>query len=1441
MAHCSWCRINWGDAEGLRLTEIDRVLRPGGLFIWTSPASSWEDQQDAEWRKAMQDAVNNLCWTQKVLDGMTTIFEKPRDSDCHEKRAADVKPPMCNLEDAANDPNNVWDAEMVNCITPILKDVDPVEKNRQWPKVLSKLPARLAATSVTQEDLDKDTALWQQRFEEYERMTDIENPFDNVRNVIDMNAGFGGFAAALVKKPLWVLSTVPIEGTDNTVGSILDRGLMAILHNWCESFSTYPRTYDLLHANMVASMVEKRGCSSEHLLLEMDRMLRPRGWAIFRDEQKIIESVKAQASNMRWEIVKTTMVGLLPDGKTNEVILIVRKRYWVPPGPHSDKEQGSGPLKALLPGYDRFQVADPAAPISVCQENGPDWVPCHDVAFNKKANVQDRGYAYLERHCPKPTDMPKCLVPPPEGYKEPIPWPKSRDEVWLANVPHTKLATEKADQKWMTVDGDKVHFPGGGTFFKGGAEAYLAMIGKLLTGKDDGMVKDANVRLVLDIGCGVASFGGFLLDQDIISASFAPPDNHDAQVQFALERGIPAIIGSLASKRMPYPSSSFDLVHCSWCRIDWADNGGALLLEVDRVMRPGGYFVWTSPAAIMDDATDKEWREKMLSVTPNLCWTQVKKKLKTIVWQKPSTDECFKSRGAETQPPLCENDDNPVESPDTTWKKNVSTCLLPFSSKHISVDKLPKWPDRLYELNERLADTGVDEAKIAEDLKKWRQRVKEYWTWLGDDAGRIRNVMDMNAELGGFAAALYAEQKPVWVMNVVPHGGFNPTLPGVVDRGLLGVSHDWRQSFSTYPRTYDLLHADNLLSTLELRGGTILGLLLEMDRILRPHGYAIFHDEAKTARTISSLLPAMRWDIVVAAQYGNQNDVLLIARKRLWTPGGSPDEDAYVGGGGNGDESITSSEEYKELKLDAPGKPPLEACSDSTVDYVPCHDRKYAEKLGVPNSGYEVLERHCPPQDEVERCLVPPPPGYKSPIKWPKSKDEVWLSNVPHVKLAEYKSDQKWMEVADDKVLFPGGGTFGKEGAEGYLKKIAKLLLGGDEGNIKSTGIRLALDIGCGVASFGAALLNEDVIAASFAPNDNHDAQVQFALERGLPAVVNALASQKLLYPTGVFEMAHCSWCRIDWGHNDGALLLEIDRVLRPGAVFVWTSPAISGVSGTQKDHKEWFDKMKELTPRMCWTEEANDGKTVVWRKPVGSSSCKKTFGDGGAVPRCDKDAAIWHGVVEPCSSPMEGVPSVSQIPSWPKRLSALPTRLAGSGVSISDFEADTKVWKERVHTYWSWMGLEPTDVRNVIDMNANWGGFAAALQALDKPVWVMNTLHPSQSGELTGILDRGLLGQYHNWCEGFSTYPRTYDMLHASGLLSALKGEKKCNSEGVLLEMDRILRPQGWAIFRDDAKLVTDLATLIPSFRWTIVKSVQVGADAIIICKKDTWSSSSR
>ena len=75
--------------------------------------------------------------------------------------------------------------------------------------------------------------------------------------------------------------------------------------------------------------------------------------------------------------------------------------------------------------------------------------------------------------------------------------------------------------------------------------------------------------------------------------SVAPKDVHENQIQFALERGVPAMAAAFATRRLLYPSQAFDLVHCSRCRINWPrsrDEVQMLPLLFSLPIYPNGCF-----------------------------------------------------------------------------------------------------------------------------------------------------------------------------------------------------------------------------------------------------------------------------------------------------------------------------------------------------------------------------------------------------------------------------------------------------------------------------------------------------------------------------------------------------------------------------------------------------------------------------------------------------------------------------------------------------------------------------------------------------------------------------------------------------------------------------------------------------------------------------------
>ncbi|XP_074311616.1 putative methyltransferase PMT26 [Silene latifolia] len=513
---------------------------------------------------------------------------------------------------------------------------------------------------------------------------------------------------------------------------------------------------------------------------------------------------------------------------------------------------------------------------------GPDYIPCLDNWDAIHHLRSTKHYEHRERHCP--VEPPTCLVPLPEGYKRSVEWPKSRDKIWYYNVPHTKLAEIKGHQNWVKVSGEYLTFPGGGTQFKHGALHYIEFIENMLP--DIAWGKQS--RVVLDVGCGVASFGGFLFDKDVLTMSFAPKDEHEAQVQFALERGIPAISAVMGTQRLPFPGIVFDVVHCARCRVPWHIEGGKLLLELNRVLRPGGYFVWSATPVYQKLDEDVEIWNAMSKLTKQMCWKLIKKEKDTVngvgiaIYQKPSTNECYEQR-SKSEPPLCEKTDDR----NAAWLVPLQSCLhkVPEGEVERGSQWPEQWPERVQKVPYWLTSSQVGvygkpaPEDFSADYQHWKHVVSQsYLNGMGISWSNIRNVMDMRAVYGGFAAAL--REMKIWVMNVVAIDGPD-TLPVIYERGLFGMYHDWCQSFSTYPRSYDLLHADHLFSKIKKKCD-MPAFIAEVDRILRPEGKIIVRDSVEIINELEATFKSMHWEIRMT--YSKDKEGLLCAQKSMWRP-----------------------------------------------------------------------------------------------------------------------------------------------------------------------------------------------------------------------------------------------------------------------------------------------------------------------------------------------------------------------------------------------------------------------------------------------------------------------------------------------------------------------------------------------------------------------------
>jgi hypothetical protein len=148
---------------------------------------------------------------------------------------------------------------------------------------------------------------------------------------------------------------------------------------------------------------------------------------------------------------------------------------------------------------------------------------------------------------------------------------------------------------------------------------------------------------------------------------------------------------------------------------------------------------------------------------------------------------------------------------------------------------------------------------------------------------------------------------------------------------------------------------------------------------------------------------------------------------------------------------------------------------------------------------------------------------------------------------------------------------------------------------------------------------------------------------------------------------------------------------------------------------------------------------------------------------------------MEVCVTPLPEVKTMTevaggQLEPFPQRLNAVPPRITHGfvpGFSVQSYQDDNKLWQKHINAYKKINNLLDTGrYRNIMDMNAGLGSFAAALESTK--LWVMNVVPTIADTSTLGVIyERGLIGMYHDWCEGFSTYPRTYDLIHANAVFS--------------------------------------------------------------------------
>lgn len=122
--------------------------------------------------------------------------------------------------------------KLKNCVSRVPLDGETsLGSIPKWPERISKPPSRLSLIKNGNDIFEADTRRWARRVDYYKKTLGLKLGNPEIRNVMDMNALFGGFAASLLSDPVWVMNVVPAR-KPLTLSIIYDRGLVGVYHDW---------------------------------------------------------------------------------------------------------------------------------------------------------------------------------------------------------------------------------------------------------------------------------------------------------------------------------------------------------------------------------------------------------------------------------------------------------------------------------------------------------------------------------------------------------------------------------------------------------------------------------------------------------------------------------------------------------------------------------------------------------------------------------------------------------------------------------------------------------------------------------------------------------------------------------------------------------------------------------------------------------------------------------------------------------------------------------------------------------------------------------------------------------------------------------------------------------------------------------------------------------
>lgn len=128
---------------------------------------------------------------------------------------------------------------------------------------------------------------------------------------------------------------------------------------------------------------------------------------------------------------------------------------------------------------------------------------------------------------------------------------------------------------------------------------------------------------------------------------------------------------------------------------------GILLKEINRLLRPNGYFVYSAPPAYRKDKDFPLVWDKLVNLTSAMCWKLIAKKIQTAIWIKEENPSCLMQNVDQKLINACEA----VDDSKPSWNTPLGNCVQISSQRNSQ--NLPPRPERLSVYSESLRRLGL--------------------------------------------------------------------------------------------------------------------------------------------------------------------------------------------------------------------------------------------------------------------------------------------------------------------------------------------------------------------------------------------------------------------------------------------------------------------------------------------------------------------------------------------------------------------------------------------------------------------------------------------------------------------------------------------------------------------------------------------------------------